>query len=170
MHVTVSTTLEAEQRQELSHSQVWGNGLGVAQALHRHRPHTTQMIESEELVLARTGGCCCFTLGSGSTGFFGQAGWAVITDMEWCCNGLLRPTVAPPLVLIPPGAELQWRSGLPPTQVLAPLRGVSTYRFCVLLATLRGLVSEMGVTGGSSEVSGAGNCRAAGAGDTAAAD
>jgi len=48
MQLRVSTADSAEQRHELSHSQREGSAEGVPQATHRHRPHTTQMMESEE--------------------------------------------------------------------------------------------------------------------------
>jgi len=53
MQERLSTAAWAEQRQELLHSQCEGRGLGLAQAAHRHRPHTTQMIESGSLAELR---------------------------------------------------------------------------------------------------------------------
>lgn len=47
MQLRVSTADSAEQRHELSHSQREGSVEGVPQATHRHRPHTTQMMESD---------------------------------------------------------------------------------------------------------------------------
>jgi len=47
MQLRVSTADSAEQRHELSHSQREGSAEGVPQATHRHRPHTTQMMDSE---------------------------------------------------------------------------------------------------------------------------
>jgi len=47
MQLRVSTADSAEQRHELSHSQREGSVEGVPQATHRHRPQTTQMMESE---------------------------------------------------------------------------------------------------------------------------
>ena len=84
MQLTVSTMLGAEQRHELSQSQTWGRGLGVAQAVHLHLPHTTQMMESEAgdwpgLVMEDTRSS--FSLWSGTV-FGDDGGWAVITDIE----------------------------------------------------------------------------------------
>ena len=47
MQDRVSTADSAEQRHELSHSQREGSEEGVPHATHRHRPHTTQMIDSD---------------------------------------------------------------------------------------------------------------------------
>jgi len=46
MQLTVSSTLSAEHRQQLSHSHTAGRDLGVPQAAQRHRPHLTQMMDS----------------------------------------------------------------------------------------------------------------------------
>lgn len=47
MQDKVSTADSAEQRHELSHSHREGREEGVPHATHRHRPHTTQMIDSD---------------------------------------------------------------------------------------------------------------------------
>ena len=47
MQDNVSTADSAEQRQELSHSHREGREEGVPQATQRHRPHTTQMMDSD---------------------------------------------------------------------------------------------------------------------------
>lgn len=70
----------------LSHSHVLGNGLAVPHAAHRHRPHITQMIESEPEFVGEFG--CCVTLVSLSRCVvFGlleseEKGGVVITDTE----------------------------------------------------------------------------------------
>jgi len=86
MQLIVSTRLSAEQRHVLSHSHVLGNGLAVPHAAHRHRPHITQMIESEPEFVGEFG--CCVTLVSLSRCVvFGlleseEKGGVVITDTE----------------------------------------------------------------------------------------
>ena len=55
MQEMLSTAVWAEQRQELLHSQWEGRGAGLAQAAHRHLPHTTLMIESGSLGELRWG-------------------------------------------------------------------------------------------------------------------
>jgi len=46
MQLTVSSTLSAEHRQQLSHSHTAGRAFGVPHAAHLHRPHLTQMMDS----------------------------------------------------------------------------------------------------------------------------
>jgi len=48
MQLTVSNTLSAEHRQQLSHSHTSGRDFGVPQAAHLHLPHLMQMMDSVE--------------------------------------------------------------------------------------------------------------------------
>ena len=97
MQESVSTADSAEQRQELSHSHREGSAEGVPHATHRHRPHTTQMMDSEpgERPGPVSGGFMSGIFGSGDEESWGGE---VITDadtgdtvMGLCLCEALRP-------------------------------------------------------------------------------
>ena len=76
MQDRVSRAASAEQRQELSHSQVEGRARGVAQAAHLHLPHLTQMIDWS----AAAGGALPGLLGWGGIVITGELGGRGDTD------------------------------------------------------------------------------------------
>ena len=79
MQLRVSTTAVAEHRHELSHSHREGSAAAVPHAAHRHRPHTTQMMDSEpgERPGPVSGGFMSGIFGSGDEESWGGE---VITD------------------------------------------------------------------------------------------
>ena len=100
MQDKVSTADSAEQRHELSHSHREGREEGVPQATQRHRPHTTQMMDSDGLDGLMDSGdlmsVVCF--GSPETEEERAEGGEVITDaaaadtvMGLCLCEALRP-------------------------------------------------------------------------------
>ena len=99
MQDNVSTADSAEQRHELSHSHREGREEGVPQATQRHRPHTTQMMDSDGLDgLMDSGDLMSACLGSPETEEERAEGGEVITDaaaadtvMGLCLCEALRP-------------------------------------------------------------------------------
>ena len=99
MQDKVSTADSAEQRHELSHSHREGREEGVPQATQRHRPHTTQMMDSDGLDgLMDSGDFMSVCLGSPETEEERAEGGEVITDaaaadtvMGLCLCEALRP-------------------------------------------------------------------------------
>jgi len=75
MQLTVSSTLSAEHKQQLSHSHTAGRAFGVPHAAHLHRPHRTQMMDS-----VPGGGPGPATTPFSDLSVVGQEGGTVITD------------------------------------------------------------------------------------------
>ena len=130
MQLRVSTTAVAEHRHELSHSHREGSAAAVPHAAHRHRPHTTQMMESVAAAAPEEAAASFSAPGD----VFGSAAWCsaaaekggvVITDAEcgggrgWG-GGRGRAFTA----LLSDWLELDL--SLPPGAAAAPLKGVST--------------------------------------------
>ena len=88
MQDRVSTAASAEQRHELSHSHREGREEGVPHATQRHRPHTTQMIDSDPGDDGPSSEACLMSgclLGSGCEWPECEESWGgeVITDAAW---------------------------------------------------------------------------------------